>query len=134
MLVLLQAQAQVAHAELDAVHEHLDGEVRSPQRLRTAAMTSRTKRVRFSQFCGPVLVVAPVPEAGQEGVEQVVGAGVDLDAVEPAVGEPAGAVGVVLDQFLDVVDGQRSGGSSSCTSKTEGKVTGEAATRLAMVW
>ena len=54
----------------------------------------------------PVLVVALVPEAGKEAVEQVVGGGVDLDAVPAGRLQTGGAGGEPVDQLLDLGDGE----------------------------
>jgi len=109
LLGLLDAEGLVSgKTHLDGVHEYLHGEVLAATPLDLLDHVDDEAGTVLHAL-RPVLVVALVPETRQEAVEQMVGRGVDLDAVPAGRLQAGGAGREAVDQLLDLVDGKRVG-------------------------
>ena len=106
LFALVQAQGLVSRqSDFDGVHEYLHREV-LPAALLDLFDHVHDEAGAVLHALRAVLVVALVPEARQEAVEQVVGRGVDLDAVPAGLLQAHGPRGEPIDQLLDLVDGE----------------------------
>ena len=105
LLAFRDGQPLVAGADLEGVHEYLHREVLAAALLdlvddghdETGAVLHALRTVH---------VVTLVPEARQEAVEEVVGGGVDLDAVPTGLLQTVRTCGEAVHQLLDLLDGQ----------------------------